>query len=257
MCEPPFCGAFVPSFDRLPCPSWKLAFAAQLPTPVQLSEPSGETNVAPSPQVRWAPVAVSIVLQDRGPSRGRRLNASVESSTACVSQPVGSSSILPSQSSSIPSFGTSNAPGLLLGSQSLQCPGWLEKPSPSLIGRVVELAAARGRGRRAPVAEHRAHAAAACCPKDRRSSCRRCRSRYCPRCCSTRRRDSRKPPPPDWLEQAAKTRATRAVEAIRGDIMAKMSLVDGIRRGPSPTRLPVRSPCNFQRKKETPTEMSG
>src|ERR1019366_943406 len=131
MCVPPFWGAFTPSLVRLAWPSWKFASPTQLPAPVQLSDPSGETNVAPTtPQVRCLPVAVSVVLRQRSIARAA-LNASVESSTAFLSQPVGSSSTMPLQSSSMPSLGTSNAPGLLLGSQSLQSPSCPEKPSPS------------------------------------------------------------------------------------------------------------------------------
>jgi hypothetical protein len=59
------------------------------------------------------------------------LNGSVEARTAFVSHPVGSLSAVPSQSSSMPFFGTSNAPGFVFGSQSLQSPAWPEKPSPS------------------------------------------------------------------------------------------------------------------------------
>jgi len=100
---------------------------------VQLSVPSGATNVAlMTPHVRALPVAVSVVERQRSMAFAACVASELSSVTVdCMSQPLGSSSGVPSQSSSTPFMGTSKAPGLMLGSQSLQSPSVKEKPSPS------------------------------------------------------------------------------------------------------------------------------
>src|SRR5262249_34300489 len=64
------------------------------------------------------------------PSALAASNASVLVSVSPVSQGL-SSSFAPEQSSSLPLPGTSNAPGLMFLSQSLQSPSFEERPSPS------------------------------------------------------------------------------------------------------------------------------
>jgi hypothetical protein len=131
-------GVFTPSLVKLPWPSANVSVAAHDEVcgygGVRVSEPSGATNVASTtPHVRCFPCAVSVVLRQRSIASAAS-NGSFESSWTPTSQPVGSSSTTPSQSSSMLFPGTSYAPGFEFGSQSLQSPplGPLyEKPSPS------------------------------------------------------------------------------------------------------------------------------
>jgi hypothetical protein len=89
-----------------------------------------EYVAAMTPQVRCFPWAPAVVLRQRSIARAPS-KPSTESICTFLSQPVGSSSATPLQSSSIPFPGTSKAPGLMFGSQSSQSPSLPEKPSPS------------------------------------------------------------------------------------------------------------------------------
>src|SRR5580698_5998135 len=85
-----------------------------------------------TPQVFCGRAAVSVVLRHRSIALAPSSPAVVERLVSVESQPVGSSSPLPSQSSSIPSAGMSYAPGLMNLLQSLQSPSAGDHPSPSL-----------------------------------------------------------------------------------------------------------------------------